>query len=215
MEPGFSGPESHMRRQKGEVVVLRYLTPDGRIDVAWPCRVVEDGDDLVALFVAAGSIYKADPKQTARQKLSSERKPWPTTDVAWKHDMLRLMFPGARHSVWLFWEGSGASRRLLRYFVNLEAPFRRMPFGFETEDHTLDIVVTPQFECRWRDEADFDDHVALGFYTQGQAAATRAEGQRVIDAIAHGTHPCAQWPDWVPDPRWSVPLLPAEWKQLP
>lgn len=198
-------------RQKGDVVVLRYLTSDGRIDVAWPCRVVDDRDDLVALFVAAGSIYKADPKQNAAEKLAAERKPHPTTDVLWKHDMLRLMFPGASHSVWLFWDGSGGSRRLLRYFVNLEAPFRRTPLGFETQDHTLDIVVTPELECRWRDEEDFANHVALGIYPPELAAAARAEGQRVIDAFARRTHPCLQWAHWSPAADWPVPALPAAW----
>jgi hypothetical protein len=203
------------RRQRGEVVVLRYLTMDGRVDVAWPCRVVEDRDDLVALFVARGSLYKADPKQLAAQKLAGERRPAPVTDVPWRHDMLRLMFPGASHSVWLFWEGEGPSRRLLRYFVNLEEAFRRTSIGFETRDHTLDIVVTPELECRWRDEEDFDNHVALGLYPPELAAAARAEGQRVIDAIANGTHPCLNgWAEWLPDPAWTPLVVPAGWDRL-
>ena len=182
--------------------------------MAWPCRVVEDRDDLVALFVAAGSIYKADPKQTARQKLAGEKKPFPTTDVVWKHDMLRLMFPGASHSVWLFWEGCGASRRLLRYFVNLEAPFRRTSLGFETQDHTLDVLVTPELECRWRDEEDFEDHVALGFYTPELAATVRTEGHRVIAAIAGGTHRCLEWTHWASDANWPIPVLPEDWASI-
>ncbi|HET9268966.1 MAG TPA: DUF402 domain-containing protein [Vicinamibacterales bacterium] len=194
--------------------MLRYLTMDGRIDVAWPCRVVEDRDDLVALFVAAGAIYRADPKQLAAQKLAGEKRPAPVTDVPWRHDMLRLMFPGAGHSVWLFWEGEGASRRLLRYFVNLEDPFWRTSIGFETRDHTLDIVVTPELECRWRDEEDFDNHVALGLYPPELAASARAEGQRVIDAIANGTHPCLNgWAQWAPDPSWTIPALPPIWNR--
>jgi len=192
--------------------VLRYLTMDGRIDVAWPCRVVEDRDDLVALFVPAGAIYRADPKQLAAQKLAAEKRPAPVTDVPWRHDMLRLMFPGASHSVWLFWEGAGDARRLLRYFVNLEDPFRRTPIGFDTRDHTLDIVVTSELTCSWRDEQDFEDHVALGLYPPELAAAARAEGERVIDAIARRTHPCLNgWADWRPDPSWPVPTLPDVW----
>jgi hypothetical protein len=197
-------------------VVLRYVTTDRRIDFAWPCRVIADSDELLALFIARGSVCKADPKQTAAQKLRAERQPRPTHDVVWRHDTLRLMFPGAAHSVWLFWEGDGASRRLLRYFVNLEEPFRRTPLGFETQDHTLDIVVTPGLACQWRDEEDFDNHVALGLYPPELAAAARAEGLRVIDAIARGTHPCLQgWAAWSPDPRWPVPALPGAWDTAP
>jgi hypothetical protein len=33
------------RRGHGEVVALRYITTDSRIELCWPCRVVEDRDD--------------------------------------------------------------------------------------------------------------------------------------------------------------------------
>lgn len=201
-----------MRRRRGDVVMLRYVLTDGRIDFAWPCRVVKDNDDLLALFIAADSVCKADPKLNAAQKLTAEKKPHPTHDLVWRHDTLRLMFPGASHSVWLFWEGSGRARRFVRYFVNLEAPFVRTPAGFETRDHTLDIEVTPELECSWRDEQDFDDHVALGLYPPDLTAAARAEGQRVIDAIASRTHPCLNgWSKWAPDPGWTPLALPAGW----
>jgi hypothetical protein len=52
----------YMYRQTGEVVVLRYITTDQRIEMAWPCRVIQDTDELLALFIAAGSKYKAGPK---------------------------------------------------------------------------------------------------------------------------------------------------------
>jgi uncharacterized protein len=204
------------RRQRGEVVVVRYITTDQRIEVAWPCRVVEDSAEVLALFIARGTVYRNRPKLTAAQKLTGEKAPLPPDADAWRHDTLRLMFPDACHSVWLFWDGAGASRRLLRYFVNLEEPFRRTPAGFDTQDHTLDIVVTPELECRWRDEEDFRDHVALGFYTPELGAAARAEGQRVIDAIADGTHPCLRgWAQWSPEAEWSPPAMPATWSTTP
>jgi hypothetical protein len=203
-------------RPNGEVVALRYITTDRRIEMAWPCRVVEDNDDVLALFVAAGSTYLAGPKRSAEEKLRAERRPTPPDEYVWKRDMLRLMFPGACHSVWLFWEGAGATRRLLRYFVNFEEPFRRTPVGFDTQDHTLDIDVTPELECSWRDESDFAKHVELKFYTPELAAAVRAEGQRVIEAIARRTHPCFRgWARWSPDSRWSVPAMPPAWSTTP
>jgi hypothetical protein len=197
-------------------VVLRYITTDQRIDFAWPCRVAADTDDLLALFIAAGSKCMADPKQTAAQKLAGERKLHPTHETVWRHDTLRLMFPGASHSVWLFWDGVETSRRLLRYFVNLEEPFRRTAIGFDTQDHTLDIVVTPELECRWRDEEEFERHVALGLYPPELADAARAEGQRVIDAIARREHACLRgWPQWSPEPEWSPPAMPETWTTMP
>jgi uncharacterized protein len=204
------------RWRAGDVVVLRYITTDERIDFAWPCRVVEDTADQLALFIARGSAFRADPKRTAAQKLTDERRRAPAHEGVWRHDTLRLMWPGASHSVWLFWDGDGASRRLLRYFVNLEEPFRRTTAGFDTQDHTLDVVVTPELECCWRDEDDFENHVMLGFYTPELADAARAEGQRAIDAIAGGTHPCLRgWARWSPPAGWSSLAVPPAWNTTP
>jgi len=201
-----------MHWQPGDVVALRYVTTDRRIEMAWPCRVVRDTEAQLALFIAAGSRYKAGPKRSASQKLADPRNAAPPHEHTWRNDALRLMFPGACHSVSLFWERSGATRRLLRYFVNLEEPFRRTAVGFDTQDHTLDVVVTPELACSWRDEAEFEDHVALGFYTRELAANVRAEGQRVIDAIVRGDHPCLRgWPQWSPEPGWPLPAIPEAW----
>ena len=201
-----------MYRQPGDVVALRYVTTDRRIEMAWPCRVVHDADDLLALFIAAGSQYKAGPKRSAAEKLAGPRSAVPPAEYTWRNDTLRLMFPGACHSVSLFWETSATAHRLLRYFVNLEEPFRRTEVGFDTQDHTLDVVVTPELGFTWRDEAELESHVALGFYTRDLATAARLEGQRVIDAIAHGSHPCLDgWAQWSADPSWQVPAIPAAW----
>ena len=37
--------------------------------------------------------------------------------------------------------------------------------GFDTQDHTLDIEVTPELSWRWRDEQELANHVTEGFYT--------------------------------------------------
>ena len=170
------------RRRPGDVVALRYITTDARIEICWPCRVVEDSNELLALFIAAGSAYKAGPKRTAQAKRTELRLDTPPDEYVWRNDTLRLMLPGQRHSVSLSW-GRDGHRRLLKYFVNLEEPYRRTNVGFDTQDHTLDVEITPDLAWRWRDEAELDNHVAEGFYTAALAVAVRAEGQRVIDAI--------------------------------
>jgi hypothetical protein len=199
-----------------DIVALRYVTTDERIEMCWPCRVVVDDESLLALFIAAGSPYKAGPKRTAAEK---RKQPWsklPPDEYVWRNDTLRLMFPERQHSVLLFWAGAGSERKLLRYFVNLEEPFRRTAVGFDTQDHTLDIVVTPELVCTWRDEAEFDNHVAHGFYTPALSGAIRAEGSAVIEAISTREHPCLNgWSDWRPDSSWSVPGFPGGWDTAP
>jgi hypothetical protein len=200
----------------GDVVALRYVTTDGRIEMCWPCRVVTDNDDIVALFIAAGSLYKAGPKRTAAEKRAMQPTAVPPDQYVWREDTLRLMFPNRHHSVFLFWERTSTARRFSRYFVNLEEPLRRTAVGIDTQDHTLDIDVTPDLRCKWRDEEEFHNHVEHGFYTRALAEAARAEGESVIAAITERKHPCLDgWHQWVPDPSWAVPEIPRGWDTTP
>lgn len=193
------------RRRHGDAVALRYITTDERIEMCWPCRVVEDSDDLLALFIAAGSPYKAGPKRTAAEKRRQPPPPLPPDEYVWRNDTLRLMLPGQAHSVSISWSTQGGTRRLLKYFVNMEEPFRRTAIGFDTQDHTLDVEVTPTLDWRWRDEQELDQHVAEGFYTPALAAAARTEGERAVAAILQGEHACVRgWAEWSPPRDWAT-----------
>jgi predicted RNA-binding protein associated with RNAse of E/G family len=195
----------------GDTVALRYVTTEPRLEMCWPCRVVADEADFSALFIAAGTRYRAEPKQTAAEKRATQHAPLPRGEFVWRQDTLRLMFPGRRHAVLLFWRTAGEARELARYFVNLEEPFRRTGIGFDTRDHTLDIEITPQLQARWRDEEELESHVAHGFFTPAQAAAIRAEGKAVLAELAAGSHPCLRgWSSWRP-PDWRLCELPAGW----
>ena len=204
------------QRGYGDVAALRYITTDGWIEMCWPCRVVVEREDLVAIFIAAGSPYKAGPKRTAAEKRRQPRTGLPPEEYVWRNDTLRLMFPGQCHSVSLSWSAQGGERRLLKYFVNLEEPLRRTAVGFDTQDHTLDIEVTPELTWRWRDEQELANHVAEGFYTAALAAAARAEGERTIEAICRREHECTRgWPEWRPPPAWQIPAFIEGWDTTP
>ncbi len=204
------------QRRHGEVVALRYITTDGGTEICWPCRVVADREDLLALFIAAGSPYKAGPKKSAAEKRRQPRTALPPDEYLWRNDTLRLMLPGSAHSVSLSWELDASERRLLKYFVNLEEPFRRTAVGFDTQDHTLDIEVTPELACRWRDEHELANHVSEGFYTPALANAIRSEGERVIAAIERRDHECLRgWLDWAPPPEWHIPGFIDGWNTTP
>ena len=203
-------------RRPGDVVVLRYITTDGRIEIVWPCRVVADREDVVALFIAAGSPYKAGPKRTAADKRRQPQTRLPPEEYVWRNDTLRLMCPGRAHSVSLSWSAELGVRRLRKYFVNLEEPLRRTAVGFDTQDHTLDIEVTPELEWRWRDERELENHIAEGFYTVALAAAARAEGERTIEAMRRREHECMRgWAEWSPPPEWQIPTFVDAWDATP
>jgi len=201
---------------QGSTVDLRYVLTDGRIEMCWPCRVVEDSDDLVALFIATGSKYKADPKRTAAEKRAEPSPQAPTGEFIWRADTLRLMFPGRAHSVWLFWVGDDDERQLTKFVINMEEPFRRTPIGFDTQDHTLDIVVEPDLSWKWRDEEETENHVREGFFTAELAKFARDEGTSAIEAILKAEHPCLNgWTEWIPSPDWEIPVVSTEWAHAP
>ena len=165
---GRTRPDVMTERERGAATAWRRrraaLHHDrSRIEMCWPCRVVEDSDELVALFIAAGSPYKAGPKRTAQAKRTAPRLDMPPDEYVWRNDTLRLMLPGQWHSVSLSWSSGAGQRRLLKYFVNLEEPCRRTDTGFDTQDHTLDVEITPDLAWRWRDEAELENHVTEAF----------------------------------------------------
>ena len=61
-------------------------------------------------------------------------------------------------------------------------------------DHALDLVIAPDGSWCWKDEDDFAEAQALGVFTVEQAAAVRAEGERVLAARPWPTG----WENWRP-----------------
>lgn len=197
--------------QPGDAVALRYITRDGKPGMSWPYRVVEDRGDRVALFIPRGAIYK----QWGRSETGDRT----LVDATWRHDVLRLMFADRQHSIWLFWrrdEDGDDERRFTSYYINMEEPFRRTEIGFDTNDHVLDVVVTPDLAWQWKDAEQLDERVRAGALPAAFAAEVRAEGERAIAALERGDSPFSDgWEHWAPDPSWSTPELPAGWDTLP
>ena len=195
-----------VRWQPGEVVALRYITRQGTPGMSWPCRVVEDTDGLLALFIARGSTY--------RQWGVAEDGSRALVEGSWRRDVLRLMYPGASYSIWLFWEHD-PDRRFSAYYVNMEEPFRRTAIGVDTNDHMLDIVVAPDLAWRWKDDEVLDERIAQGVYSVEFVSELRREARAVVDRIERREPPFdGAWESWSPEPAWQAPVLPGGWDTL-
>ena len=118
----------------------------------------------------------------------------PRTRVWEQHHVLSLTRRGDAHSLWLMWDEDWS---FVCWYVQLQEPIVETASGVETTDHALDVVVEPDGTWRWKDEDDFAEAQALGVFTPAEAAAVRAEGERVIAA--------RPWPTgletWRPDPE--------------
>ncbi len=200
-------PASHF--QPGDEVVVRYITRlDGAVGMSWPYRVVRDDDDLVALYIPTGATYM--------QWQTPEGGPRQLGEARWRRDVLRLMFPGKPYSIWLFWEPSPDARQFTTYYVNFEEPFRRTPIGFDTNDHTLDILVAPDLTWRWKDREDFDALITTGNFSAEFGSAVEEAAREAVELIESRLSPfCDRWHEWECPQDWAVPVLHPRWREEP
>jgi Protein of unknown function (DUF402) len=166
----------------------------GRPWHVWAARVVRDDRDLVALWLPRGAEWL--------RPVGSLFGDWTHERAQVEAPELRLTRPGAAHSILLFFDEAESFRG---WYVNLEEPFRRTGRGYEYVDQLLDIWIEPDGSRRWLDEDELEAAVDRGVYSAAEAAAIRAEGERVLEAWPFPTG----WEDWRPDPAWRPPLLPA------
>lgn len=198
---------------RGDRVVVRYLR-GGRIAWVLPVTVVEDTEDLNVLFLSAGTPTKQVESVDGSAITSSmpyEHRvglEWQLGDGNWgPHQTLLITPPGSAHSIRLIWTETWHFRG---WYVNLQEPQVRTAVGFDTSDQVLDIWVEPDQSWRWEDEHELEEAVRLGHSSLDEAAAVRAEGERVIAAWPFPTG----WEEWRPDPAWPIPRLPDGWDRV-
>ncbi len=202
--------------QPGDHVLLRYRR-NLPADVIAPVTVVADTASRVALYTAAGSPLKlrvmadGSPMGRATPFAVRERMPVVLGDAEWHStNVLWLSEPGRASSIGLFW--SADDRRFLGYYGNLQAPLRRMRHGFDTADYLLDVAIKPDLSWCWKDEDEFEIAQYLGIFTEEEASAIRAEGERIIADVEARRSPFdGGYDEWRPEPSWTVPTMPDDW----
>jgi hypothetical protein len=193
----------------GETILLREVH-EGRVWTARPGIVVEDRAGLLVVYIPVGTLWKV-PVAERGEMLERRQNGWTLTHHLWgRGSMLWLMPPGVAHAVHLWWHAP--ERRFGGWYINLQDPIRRTPLGVDFLDQHLDVVIDPDLSWRWKDEDEFTRAIEIGLLTAHQAAAIRAEAERVIGRIEARLPPfCDGWEEWQPDPRWLIPTLPAGW----
>lgn len=192
--------------QPGDVALRREVL-HGRPWSVTPTRVVADGPDLLVVFMPPGTGFGFPPHDRPHHWLLRGRTHWRGVGK------LQLHRPGDAYSVDLYWADDG---RFKGWYLNLQDPFRRTPLGFDTLDHALDYWVPAEGGWEELDRDEFEEQVADGKYTAGQAEAIRATAAEVVamlDAGACWWDPA--WAEWEPDPAWPTPVLPAGWEDYP
>lgn len=202
--------------QRGDVILWRYQRKvRGYVgpETVRPMRVVrDDADALVAWLAPDTPVLRpvlADGRELrsvpAHQMFGSGRavgrSRWQGTGV------LKVAPTGVPWSVWLFWEPDWSFRG---WYVNLEDVHVRDGSSIVTQDHVLDLWVTPDRSVRWKDEDELDAAVETGRWTAADGERFRHDAGDVEVRITAWDRPFRDgWEDWRPDLSWPVPELPA------
>ena len=203
--------------------IAQYEMWGERIVLTRPVTVAEDSSSHLALYShpmtpivtrVIENRYSLDVSERIdiyMQMLDAdvgEFREWTSPD----NNVLTVTPPNSWHSVWLFWDSEW---QFQNWYVNFQAPIRRLRRGIQIHDYALDITVRPDMTWSWKDVDEFEELIARGFFTSEQESSIRAAADRMVTTIESGGRPFSGgWEKWRPDRRWPVPTLPEDWAEL-
>jgi len=177
----------------------------------WLVLWLAPGTEVVRALLADGRDFRTLPVQ---ERFLAERF---ATSGPWKGTGILKLVPRApsAYAVWLFWHADGSFRG---WYGNLEQPQTLWTRAdgirvVDTTDHALDVWVPPDRAPVWKDEDEFAVTTGMaGYWDRAEAAAIRAEGERLMAIARRGDPPFDdRWTGFDPDPAWPVPELPPDW----
>lgn len=193
----------------GDVVAIREVW-DGQVFEARPAFVVHDLPMQTSLFVPP-FVRCAAATDDAGVELRFPDRPWHLR-VRERGDfgVLSFAWPETPYAVLLLFEPDGSPRN---WYVNLQTPLVRTAIGFDTVDHLLDVLIPlDRSSWTWKDEDELAEGIALGLFSEEDAAWFRYWGERAVEHVLLRLPPFDEpWEDWRPDPRWPTPELPTGW----
>jgi RimJ/RimL family protein N-acetyltransferase len=185
------------------MVAVRELWRD-RIWIARAWSLVEETPERVVLANRPGSETRV-PVDAGGSRLRVPCAEWELAAGRWEHWTLRVARPGDPWSTLLFFDEHG---RHVSWYVNFERPLRRTPFGFDTLDHKLDLVVEQDGEVRWKDVDELEGAARAGVV---DAEEVRAAARRVL---AEPSWPTG-WEEHAPAASLEPMRLPPGWTATP
>lgn len=215
-QPSRRGPDARgtfaLMWEPGDPIVLREVW-NGQVFEARPASVVADLPLQTTLFVAP-FIRCGVAIDDADVELRFPDRPWHLyVRERGEFGVLSFAWPDTPYSVLLLSEPDGSPRG---WYVNLQTPLERTSIGFDTVDHLLDVLIPlDRSSWTWKDEDELAEGIALGLFTEGDAAWLRYWGERGVEHVLLRLPPFDEaWEDWRPDPAWPVPELLSGWDSV-
>ncbi|MBV9539631.1 MAG: DUF402 domain-containing protein [Alphaproteobacteria bacterium] len=198
-----------MTWRSGQTTMARYVWRDGKVYFGGPNIVVEDSAQRTVLYTPMGTPVMRSPIDYQAGTLGEPHlESW-----RWTNN-LRILEPGSGYCVSAMY--SGADHSFLCWYIDMIEPIRRTRDGFVLWDLALDIVVAPDFSWQMKDEDHFAAMPAHGWITPERAGQVRRDVQHAITRIESRGAPFNEhWPNWRPDPSWTIPAMPDDWATVP
>ena len=195
----------------GDHVLLRQVWPGG-IWAAIPATIVSDSSHLVSLYIAPGTTF-AGPDCSRNEHLHvAASGAWETKRYVWtdQHHLWSSL-PGEAASIWTIWSAPDWTH--VNWKVNPETPLKRTPLGFDTTDHVLDAVISPDLTSwQLKDEDELAAAVELGLFSGSEAEQVRLETRRIArDCVTSRRRQLQTWAAWRPPAGWNLPTLSSNW----
>jgi hypothetical protein len=171
----------------GETVSRREVL-HGHLWLSHPVTVVADDGDVLATRLDPGSAFDFPEHPFGPH-------PWRTHSQWGGSIVLHLSRAGTAYGVWKFFEADG---RFRHWYVNFEPPSTRVPGGYETGDHGLDLVVWPDGRREWKDVADLHHQRVEGRISLETVAEVLGTAAEVVDLLDADRRWWSAWDAWTP-----------------
>lgn len=202
----------------GDVISWRGIYRE-RIWHVQPTILVKDSPEEIVLTLLPGTECIAEAsyprgKQNGRRRWEFKVQDWKLAKYTWQTNRLLLIFePQSYYSTILFWEH--ASNEFLCYYVNFQLPFHRSPYGVDTLDLDLDLIIHPDFSHQWKDVDDYQTAIDQEIILPEWAQKIDTAKNEILDRLENRQYPFdGAWLNWMPDPAWSPPTLPENWDKI-
>jgi hypothetical protein len=196
--------------EQPSTVLWRYIHR-GRLRWAMPTWLIEESAGQVVSAIVPGVVTMGPKNMVHERYVQDLLTGWELDPWVWHTRRILQIAPyDAAHTLGLHWDH--ATGAFLGWYVNLQEPLRRSRLGFDSFDQMLDVWIEPDGTWGWKDWDELVEAERVGLFTSAEAAAIRAEGERVIASL--GTRLPTGWEEWQPDPSWALPTMPEGWDRL-
>lgn len=198
--------------------VLWRSVPDGAVSYVYAGNLVACDEQVIAIFQPVGAPTRKRTGRRGGPRNSMIPGGWDGgyAEGTWSGmPNVRLHVRGLPMAVIRRWDtGAGNFRG---WYVNLEMPWQRSPFGFDSRDLILDVTATDDLSSfSFKDDEQLSWVTEQGGLTEADAAWIREQGRQAAARVARRQFPFdADWSRFAPDPAWRLPEMPAHWSAAP